>query len=253
MAAKRFAATVSYDGEDFAGSQRQANRRTVQGELERALAALTGERTRVDLAGRTDAGVHARGQVAAFFLLKEGMDAATAGRALNAHLARDVAVRHVREVAEDFDPRRAARRRWYRYRVWNHPERDPLSRRSAWHVESPLDLRAMQASADVFVGRHDFRAACGPLESGRTSVRNVLRAGWCARDGALLFDIEADAFLPQMVRRIAGALIGAGRGAITKEELAARLEQAKRGTIGPTAPAHGLCLERVYYDEGYLP
>ena len=253
MAATRFAATVSYDGQEFAGSQRQANRRTVQGELERALQALTGQQARVDLAGRTDAGVHAMGQVAAFFLQKEGFDAATVGRALNAHLARDVAVRHVRVVDEGFDPRRQARRRWYRYSVWNTPERDPLSRRTAWHVGAPLDLEAMQQAAEVFVGRHDFRAACGPLEPGRTSVRNVLRTGWCRHGDTLQFDIEAESFLPQMVRRIAGALVGAGRGATTKEELSTLLAQAKRGTIGPTAPAHGLCLRHVYYEEGYVP
>jgi tRNA pseudouridine38-40 synthase len=111
----------------------------------------------------------------------------------------------------------------------------------------------MQGAADVFVGTHDFRAACGPLEPGRTSVRSVSRAGWCRRGDILQFDIEADAFLPQMVRRLTGALVGAGRGSITKEELAVLLEQAKRGTIGPTAPGHGLCLQHVTYDEGYLP
>lgn len=257
MAATRFAATVSYDGEAFAGSQRQANRRTVQGELERAVAALAGERVRVDLAGRTDAGVHAWGQVAAFTLpAREGrreLDAATVGRALNAHLAADVAVRHVRVVSGEFDPRRWARRRAYRYTIWNSPERAPLWRRTAWHVEAPLDVEAMQRAAALFEGRHDFRGCSGPLEPGRTSVRTVFRTGLCRDGGIILFDIEADAFLPQMVRRLAGALVEVGRAAITLEELAARLEAAQRGTIGPTAPARGLCLRHVSYDEGYLP
>jgi tRNA pseudouridine38-40 synthase len=257
VAATRFAATVSYDGEAFAGSQRQSNRRTVQGELERALAALTGERVRVDLAGRTDAGVHAWGQVAAFTLParegREGLDAATVGRALNAHLANDVAVRRVQPVDEDFDPRRWARRRCYRYSIWNASERAPLTRRTAWHVEGTLDLQAMQRAAAVLVGRHDFRACSGPLEPGRTSVRSVFRAGWCRDGDILLFDIEADAFLPQMVRRLVGAQVRAGRGVITEEELATHLAEAKPGTIGPTAPAHGLCLRYVHYDEGYLP
>jgi tRNA pseudouridine38-40 synthase len=253
VAANRFAATVSYDGEEFAGSQRQADRRTVQGELERALAALAGERTRVDLAGRTDAGVHAWGQVAAFTLPREGLDAATVGRALNAHLAKDVAVRDVRPVAEDFDPRRWARRRGYRYTIWNARERAPLLRRTAWHVEGNLDLPAMQEAAATLAGRHDFRACSGPLEPGRTSVRNVFRTGWSRDCDTLSFEIEADAFLPQMVRRLVGTLVQAGRRAITAEELATLLAQAKPGTLGPTAPAQGLCLRYVQYDEGYLP
>jgi tRNA pseudouridine38-40 synthase len=252
VAATRFAATVSYDGEAFAGSQRQADRRTVQAELERALAAIVGEGVRVDLAGRTDSGVHAWGQVAAFSV-ETRLDAATVGRALNAHLADDVAVRHVRAVVEGFDPRRWARRRGYRYTIWNARERAPLLRHTAWHVEGHLDFPAMEVAAAVLPGRHDFRACSGPLEAGRTSVRTVSRTGWC-RDGDILtFEIEADAFLPQMVRRLVGALVQAGRGAITAEELATLLEQAERGTIRPTAPAHGLCLQYVHYDEGYLP
>jgi tRNA pseudouridine38-40 synthase len=257
VAATRFAATVSYDGEEFAGSQRQRNRRTVQGELERALAALTGQQVRADLAGRTDAGVHAWGQVAAFTLParegRESLDAATVGRALNAHLAKDVAVRRVMPVDEGFDPRRRARRRGYRYTIWNARERAPLLRRTAWHVEGPLDLAAMQEAAEVLVGRHDFRACSGPLEDGRTSARTVFRTGWCRVGDTLLFDIEADAFLPQMVRRLTGVLINAGRGTVRAEELKTLLEQAKPGTLGPTAPAHGLCLRYVHYDEGYLP
>jgi tRNA pseudouridine38-40 synthase len=252
VAATRFAATVSYDGEEFSGSQRQGNRRTVQGELERALAAITGDHARVDLAGRTDTGVHAIGQVAAF-TVGTRLDAETAGRALNAHLARDVAVRDVRTVAGDFDPRRWARRRGYRYTIWNARERSPLVRRTAWHVEGDLDRVAMEDAAAVLTGTHDFRACSGPLEPGRTSVRTVFSAGWRGEGQTLQFDIEADAFLPHMVRRIAGVLVKAGRGAITAEELARLLEQAKRGTLGPTAPAHGLCLRYVHYDEGYLP
>ena len=251
MAAKRFAATVSYDGTDFVGSQVQPNGRTVQEELEHAAAALFGAPTRVEMAGRTDSGVHAIGQVAALSA-ETRLDAATVGRALNAHLPGDVAVRDVRDVPADFDPRRWARRRWYRYTVWNGEARQPLYRRTAVHVEGNLDVDAMQRAACALAGRRDFIACSGKLEMGRTSVRTVFEAGWQREGEALRFDIEADAFLPQMVRRLAGAQLQIGRGALEVEEFVRLLGQAEQGSIGPTAPPHGLCLQRVSYDEGYL-
>jgi tRNA pseudouridine38-40 synthase len=251
VAAKRFAATVSYDGTQFVGSQRQPNRRTVQQELETAAAALFGEPTRVELAGRTDSGVHARGQVAAM-TAETRLDATTVGRALNAHLPDDVAVRDVRETVTGFDPRRWARRRWYRYTVSNSEARDPLIRGSAWQVGGSLDMRAMQRAAEALAGTRDFIACSGPLEEGRTSVRTVFKAGWTCEGACLLFDIEADAFLPQMVRRLAGTLVRIGRGSQTVEEFVRLLKQAEPGAIGSTAPPTGLCLERVWYDEGYL-
>ena len=250
MTATRFAATVSYDGTAFVGSQVQPNGRTVQGELERAAAALFGQTVRVSMAGRTDSGVHAIGQVAAFDV-ETRLDAATAGRALNAHLAEDVAVRDVREVPAGFDPRRCARRRWYRYTIWNGESRSPLSRRTAWHCEGTFALQEMVAAAEALAGRRDFSACSGPLEAGRTPVRTVFRAGWHREGDALLFDIEADAFLPQMVRRLVGALVRVGRGSLKVEELVLLVEQAQPGTIGPVAPPHGLCLQHVEYAEGY--
>lgn len=251
MTARRFAATVSYDGAGFAGSQRQADDRTVQEELETAARALFGEPVRVELAGRTDSGVHAIGQVAAFSA-QTALDAATVGRALNAHLPEDVAVRNVRDVAPGFDPRRWARRRRYCYTLWNHEARAPLMRRTAWHVRGRLDREAMQQAADALQGRQDFMACSGRLEEGRTSVRTVFTAGWRCESGALLFDIEADAFLPQMVRRLTGAMVRVGRGTLAVEEFVRLLRQAEPGTLGPVAPAHGLCLQRVWYDEGYM-
>lgn len=250
MTATRFAATVSYDGTAFVGSQIQPNGRTVQQELETAAQALFGAPVRVALAGRTDSGVHARGQVAAL-TVETRLDAATVGRALNAHLPEDVAVRHVRPVPGDFDPRRWARKRWYRYTVWNGEARAPLMRDRAWFVEGDLDIEAMGRAAEALPGRRDFLACSGQLEAGRTSVRTVFEAGWRREGCALLFDIEADAFLPQMVRRLTGALVRIGRKPLELEEFVRLLEQADAGTIGPTAPAHGLCLQRIEYDEGY--
>lgn len=250
MSARRFAATVSYDGTAFVGSQIQPNGRTVQQELETAAAVLFGSPTRVELAGRTDSGVHAIGQVAAF-TAETRHGPATVRKALNANLPDDVAVRDVREVPEGFDPRRWARRRWYRYTVANGETREPLKRGTAWYVEGDLDTPAMLAAAEALVGKKDFQPFSGHLEPGRTSVRTVFKAGWSCEGSALLFDIEADAFLPQMVRRIVGALIRVGRGAATMEEIVRLLEQASPGSMAYVAPAHGLCLQKVWYDEGY--
>ena len=252
VAAKRFAATVSYDGTDFAGSQVQANARTVQGEVERAAERLFGEHCRVSMAGRTDTGVHAVGQVAAVSATTRH-DAATVGKALNALLPGDVSVRDVVEVTPGFDPRRQARRRGYRYTILNSRVRMPLWRRVAWHVEKPLDVAAMQSLANALTGRKDFIACSGPLEPGRSSERTVFEARWTQQGCILHFDIEADAFLPHMVRRIAGASVSVGRGSVTMEDITGLLEQAQTGTIGPTAPPQGLCLEYVTYDEGYTP
>lgn len=252
MTAKRFAATVSYDGTDFAGSQLQPGVRTVQRELESACGRLFGEATRVAMAGRTDAGVHAVGQVGAFTAATR-LDAPTIGRALNAHLPEDVSVRDVREVPPDFDPRRWARRRRYRYTIVNSRSRLPLWRRTAWHVEPQLDLSAMQSLAEALVGRRDFIACSGPLEPGRSSERTVFEACWSDQGCLLRFDIEADAFLPNMVRRLVGALVRVGTGSATKGEIAGLLEQARVASIGPVAPPQGLSLDRVTYDEGYLP
>jgi len=248
--AKRFAATVSYDGTGFVGSQRQPNGRTVQQELETATLAIFGRPARVQLAGRTDSGVHAIGQVAAFSV-ETRLEAHTVGRALNAHLPEDVAVRAVREVPEGFDPRRWARRRWYRYTIANGEAREPITRRNAWYVQGSLDILAMGQAAEALAGRQDFIACSGILEEGRTSVRTVFKAGWHSESCALLFDIEADAFLPQMVRRLTGSLVRVGRGFQTVEEFVRLLRQAEPGGLAHTAPAHGLCLQRVWYDEGY--
>jgi tRNA pseudouridine38-40 synthase len=254
VTATRFAATVSYDGTDFSGSQRQEHVRTVQEVLETAASALFGVPARVDMAGRTDSGVHAIGQVAAFSAATQ-LEAATVGRALNAHLPADVAVRDVRAVVEGFDPRRWARRRWYRYTILESEAREPRLRRIAWHVRGNLDYEAMAEAARALTGQQDFIACSGPLQQGRTSVRTVFEAAW-RREGCLAhFDIEADAFLPHMVRRIVGALVRAGRETAgpgrAVDEFVHTLRAAQPGTMGPTAPPHGLCLQRVWYDEGY--
>lgn len=240
-AAVRFRATVEYDGTDFAGFQIQANARTVQGELEAALARLSdGARSPVDGAGRTDAGVHASGQVIAFTYAGR-LDDGTLEAALNGHLPPDVAVRDVRRVPSGFHPRHAARYREYRYTVWNGP-RSPLRERFALGVRTPLDTAAMERAGSVLVGRHDFSAFGGAADQ---PVRTV-QAVRVRRAGALVtIDVRADAFLRGMVRRIVAVLLEVGHGTMTEQEIREALAARTPARNGAAAPARGLCLRRV--------
>jgi tRNA pseudouridine38-40 synthase len=237
----RYRATVEYDGTDFAGFQFQPGARTVQGALEAALATLSGGvRQPVDGAGRTDAGVHATGQVIAFSYAGP-LSAPRLTVALNGLLPPDVAVRGVRRAARGFHPRHAARYREYRYTVWNGP-RSPLRERTALGVRVPLDTAAMARAGSVFIGRHDF-SAVGATDRGPVRTVHAVRV---RREGSLVtIDVRADAFLRGMVRRIVAVLLEVGRGKMdetaVREALAARVPALD----GATAPAKGLCLRRV--------
>jgi tRNA pseudouridine38-40 synthase len=237
----RYAARVEYDGTDFSGFQVQPEARTVQGELEAALATISGgSRVRVVAAGRTDAGVHSTGQVIAFTDPK-GRTAKELARALDALLPADVAIREVRRVPAGFNPRYAARYREYRYTVWNGP-RSPLRERYALGVRDPLDTAAMERAGSVLEGRHDF-SAFGV--SHRQPVRTV-HSVRVRRTGSLVtVDVAADAFLRQMVRRIVAVLLEVGHGRANEEALAAALASTQTAFNGATAPAKGLCLRRV--------
>jgi tRNA pseudouridine38-40 synthase len=240
----RYRARVEYDGTDFAGFQLQPGARTVQGALEAALAHLSdGHRARVSAAGRTDAGVHAVGQVIAFDY-GGGLSRADLRRALDALLPRDVAIRELRPAAPGFQPRRALRRE-YRYSIWNGA-RSPLRERTALGMRQRLDVVAMERAASVLLGRHDFRAFGGPL--GWHSVRTIHQIRVRRSGSAVTIDVEADAFLRQMVRAIAAALIRVGRGGAAAEDVAAALRsKSGRAFAGEIAPAKGLCLRRVVY------
>ena len=239
----RYRARVEYDGTDFAGFAVQPSRRTVQGELEQARARVSvdGRGGRVEAAGRTDAGVHASGQVIAFtYRGRLGRD--ELGRALQALLPADIGLGPLRRVAADYRPRYRARRREYRYRIWNGPP-SPLRERYALGVREPLDTAAMATAADVLVGRHDFAAFGG---RDRQPVRTVERIE-VRRAGALITVIVVgDAFLRQMVRRIVGALLRVGTGQATVADVAAALAKPSTPAFsGETAAAKGLCLARV--------
>ena len=232
---------VEYDGTDFAGFQVQPDARTVQGELETALARLSGgERRPVDGAGRTDAGVHASGQVIAFTYAGR-LTAPELGRALTALLPSDVAIRDVRRVPQGFHPRTAARYREYRYTVWNGP-RSPLRERQALGMRVPLDIAAMTRAGSVLEGRHDFTAFGG---ADRNPVRTVY-AVRVNRTGRLVtIDVRADAFLRGMVRRMVAALLEVGLGKRDETDIRAALAARTPALAGAAAPAKGLCLRRV--------
>jgi tRNA pseudouridine38-40 synthase len=239
--AVRYRARCEYDGTDFAGFQLQSNARTVQGELEAALARLAGgERVVVDGAGRTDTGVHASGQVIAFTY--GGVVPGTRlGRAVNALLPPDVAIRDLRWVPDGFHPRYAARYREYRYTVWNGP-RSPLRERHALGVRAPLDIAAMASAGSVFIGRHDFSAFGG---GDRPPVRTVHMVRVRKEGRLVTIDVRADSFLRGQVRRMVAGLLEIGTGRIDEAALRAALAERGPALNGAAAPAKGLCLRRV--------
>jgi tRNA pseudouridine38-40 synthase len=240
-AARRFRATVEYDGTEFAGFQLQRGTRTVQGELEAALARLSGGiRQPVVGAGRTDAGVHATGQVISF-TYPGSLSAEALMQALNGTLPPDVAVRGLRRAPAGFNPRYAARYREYRYSIWNGP-RSPLRERTALWVRQDLDVGAMARAATALEGRHDFSAFGG---ADPQPVRTVHRLR-VRRDGSLVtIDVRADAFLRGMVRRLVAALLVVGRGQLDASAVPELLAAGEPALSGAAAPARGLSLRRV--------
>jgi tRNA pseudouridine38-40 synthase len=246
----RLWARVEYDGTDFYGFQIQARERTVQGEIERALDRVTGKETRVTGAGRTDRGVHARGQVIGFEA-EWRHDLLDLQRALNAVLAADVSLLEMGLAAEGFHPRFSARSRTYRYTLLNQQWPSPLARRTAWHVVQELDVAQMAQASGCLVGTHDF-STFGSPPRGENTVRTVRRAEWKERETFYTFDIEANAFLYRMVRSIVGVLMFVGCGQLSPGEFEAMLQARDRSQVRQVAPAHGLCLVQVDYPEGVL-
>jgi tRNA pseudouridine38-40 synthase len=247
---RKIALLVEYQGTAYGGSQYQENAPTVQGTLERALSKLTGESIRVAMAGRTDAGVHARAQVAAFNTHSRH-GTGVVQRAANALLPPDIAVLAAVDVPASFNPRRDARSRWYRYDISLRPVRPALMRQFRWHVREPLDTAAMARSARLLEGDHDFAAFTAPSEARRSVTRRqVYSARFIGRSKGATFDIEANAFLPHMVRRIVGTLVDIGAGRMTEQEFAQLIEEAPPGKASRTAPPSGLCLVKVRYESG---
>jgi tRNA pseudouridine38-40 synthase len=237
---------LEYDGTGYSGWQVQSGQDSIQARIEYALERIFSEPIRVHGAGRTDAGVHARGQVAAFRLPRPFAPAELM-RALNALLPPDIAVTGAAYADDSFDPRRDARSRSYEYRVLNQPTRSAFTFRYSWLVRDPLDIEAMNAAAAVFLGEHDF-ASMRSLGSGeKTTTRRVLASQW-RRDGKFLsYQVEATAFLRHMVRTMVAAMVDAGRRVTTPEQIAELLLSHNRALAPAPAPACGLYLVEVRY------
>jgi tRNA pseudouridine38-40 synthase len=266
-APQRWRLLIAYDGAAFRGFAIQPEVPTVAGKLRQALerTARMDEAPQITCAGRTDAGVHARGQVVHVDLPPVAFDGPGLARALNRQLAPAVVVLRAEPVAPDFDARRSATGRAYRYLVWNAPQPDPLLAALAWHIRDPLDLGSMRTASDVLLGSHDFRSFCRRPPGRDVSepmVRRVTKARWSVDEGPeatdarrggaegrlLRFDIAAGSFCHQMVRSLVASLVEVGRGRDNAAGLLQHLRAATRHRMADPAPAHGLCLISVAYE-----
>jgi tRNA pseudouridine38-40 synthase len=243
---ERYQATIAYDGTAFRGFQSQPDFRTVEGEIRSALAALGWRGATLPCGGRTDAGVHAAGQVVAFDL-EWRHPAGELQRALNALLPDDISCPALKSAAPDFHPRYDALRRCYRYRLILEPWPDPLRERYALRVWPAPDAKRMAVAAAELAGKHDFGAFGSAPREGSHTVRTVHRAEWAAGESEWEFWIEADAFLFRMARTIVGTLLQVGSGCRDPEEFLDLLATPPRGRAAPPAPGRGLCLMRIEY------
>lgn len=245
---RRIALVLEYDGTRYAGFQLQTDLRTIQGELEAAVERLTGTASRIHGAGRTDAGVHAEGQVASFDTESELPIERIVG-GLNHYLARDIAVRAAYDVDPGFDPRRHATNRVYRYTMLEGRARSPLRDNTTHHVGRHLDVAAMNTALAFLEGQRDFVPFCGNLPNGST-VRHMYRTQvWRQEGDEVCLEVEASAFIHQQVRRIAGAVLDVGVGKMTIEEFETLADSGVHGSAAHVLPARGLSLRRVGYSD----
>ncbi len=238
---------VAYHGGGFRGFAVQPGQRTVAGVLIKALERHLRHTVELTCAGRTDAGVHAWGQVVSFDA-REDVAVGALARAVNRALRPEVVIRDAETVRESFDARRSAIARRYRYRVLNTALPDPFLSATAWHVPAPLDLAAMRLACDPLYGEHDFSSFCRRPPDGGSLVRVVRDAGWSDLGGGLLqFEIEASSFCQQMVRALVGTMVDIGSGKRRAGEMSGILRAQDRGAAGGLAPPHGLCLWEVSF------
>lgn len=240
---------VAYDGTDFHGFAKQVDQRTVAGVLKDALERVVRGEVELACAGRTDAGVHAWGQVVSF-AVDPNTDLARLRTSLNGMLGPEVVVRDASLAPEDFDARHSAQWRSYQYTIVNRPVADPFRARYAWHVPAPLDLRALRLGADPFVGEHDFASFSRKGPAGSTQVRRVTASAWVdLGSGILRYDIRANAFCWQMVRSIVGTLVEVGAGKKRPGDILSIMRAGDRAAAGQVAPPQGLSLWEVGYGE----
>ena len=247
MAVTKIVLIIEYDGTDYHGLQLQANQPTIQGEIEEALYKLTGKKTRIIAASRTDAGVHARGQVVSF-RTESVLPPETFIKGLNYYLPKVIAVKEAHKVAESFNVRRDALSREYRYYILNSLTRSPLRHGFCYLVPGQLNIEVINEACQALMGKHDLASFASELDGAlKNTVRTVYRAEVVRDDDTAIFNMVANSFLPHQIRNTVGALIRVGLGKMTVEDFHSIIELRKPGLAGPTAPACGLCLMKVNY------
>jgi tRNA pseudouridine38-40 synthase len=235
---------IEYDGTEFVGWQSQLNGRAVQDVLLRALQQIIGEKVTLIGAGRTDSGVHARGQVASF-RTEKSIPSTKLHQALNGLLPQDVRIHDVDEVPASFHPRFDARQRRYSYSISTRPT--ALDRRTSWCVKYSFDTELISKSAEIILGKHDFSAFCKHEAEIENRICTVVRSHWTVSNGRMVYEIAADRFIHGMVRALVGTMVNIGRGHTPIEDFGEILASCSRAEAGSAAPARGLCLEEVLY------
>ena len=242
----RLALIIEYEGTDCSGFQFQENASTIQGELEKSINCLTGDIVRIKGAGRTDAGVHAKNQVIAFDS-KFSDDLEVYFRGINYYLPESISVKSIFEVSQDFDPRRDATSRVYKYTILNSDSPSPLLRRTTYFDSDYMDIEIMKKASQMFLGVHDFKKFCSPVKTGLSTVREIFDSKIDHENSLIFYTVEGNAFLPRQVRRMVGSLLKIAKGKMNLDELF-ELICAKGDNISPSLPANGLCLEKVNYE-----
>jgi len=246
MAVRNIKLTISYDGVNYNGWQNQPGKRTIEGELQRAISELTGVLTKINGASRTDAGVSALGQVANFTTTSP-IPAENFVKAINHRLPKDIVVTEAVEVEQNFDASGSAKSKLYRYTIFTGKNRNVLKTRNCWHRPGQLDIGTMNAAAGMLIGTQDFKSFAAAADRRENSTRTVMRCQVTAEDKWLYIDIEADRFMYNMVRNIVGTLVEIGRDRWKPEKMREIIEAHSRTAAGPTAPPEGLCLMWVKY------
>jgi len=246
MAVRNIKLTISYDGVNYNGWQNQPGKKTIEGELQRAVSELTGVLTKVNGASRTDAGVSALGQVANF-TIDSPIPAENFVKAINHRLPRDIVVTEAVEVDRNFDASGSAKSKLYRYTIFTGKNRNVLKTRNCWHRPGKLDIAAMDAAAQMLIGTFDFKSFAAAADKRESSIRTVTQCRVTQEEKWIYIDIEADRFLYNMVRNIVGTLVEIGRGRWKPEKIKEILDAKDRTAAGPTAPPEGLCLVEIRY------